>query len=89
MLLDHPWPGNVRELKNAVAHAFAVGCGSVRLSELRPSFGSRARRRRTKRDANLAPEHDAERIRRALQDSGDEIHRAAKLAGMSRATFGI
>ena len=41
----------------------------------------------TKRAADLAPEHDAERIRRALQDSGGDIHRAAKLVGMSRATF--
>ncbi|MGH8479041.1 MAG: helix-turn-helix domain-containing protein [Gammaproteobacteria bacterium] len=46
----------------------------------------RARARRTRRAANLAPEHDDERIRRALRYSGRATNRAAKLVGMSRAT---
>ena len=88
VLLDHPWPGNVRELKNVVEYAFAVGRGSeLRLSELPPEFREPRLAAPTQRAVNLAPEHDAERIRRALQDSGGDIHRAAKLVGMSRATF--
>jgi transcriptional regulator with PAS, ATPase and Fis domain len=90
VLLDHSWPGNVRELKNVVEYAFAVGRGTeLRLSELPPEF----REPRTppsvavKRNQRLSPEHQAERVRLALQETGGDIHRAAQLAGMSRATF--
>lgn len=88
VLLDHPWPGNVRELKNVVEYAFAVGRGpELRLSELPPEFREPHAPTPSKRAGRIAPEGDAERIRRALQDSGGEIDRAARLAGMSRATF--
>ncbi len=88
VLLDHPWPGNVRELKNVVEYAFAVGRGAeLRLSELPPEFREPYTPAPPRRDVRLAPEHEAQRIRRALQDSGGAIDQAARLAGMSRATF--
>ncbi|MFH0341166.1 MAG: helix-turn-helix domain-containing protein, partial [Chromatiales bacterium] len=90
LLLDHSWPGNVRELKNVIEYAFAVGRGAeLRLSELPPEF----REPRTpppvaiKRNERLSPEQQAQRVRLALQETGGDIHRAAQLAGMSRATF--
>lgn len=85
VFLDYGWPGNVRELKNIVEYAFAVGRGAeLRLDELPPEF----------REAPIptpAPpppaSSEAERLRQALQQSGGRIDEAARLLGMSRATF--
>ncbi len=88
VLLDHPWPGNVRELKNVVEYAFAVGRGSeLRLSELPPEFREPRAAPPHRSGGSAAPENEAERIRWALRESGGAIDRAARLAGMSRATF--
>jgi transcriptional regulator with PAS, ATPase and Fis domain len=85
-LLDHHWPGNVRELKNVVEYAFAVGRGpELRLSDLPPEF--REAPAPGPGGVGPTPEDEGERIRRALADSGGEIQKAARLAGMSRATF--
>jgi transcriptional regulator with PAS, ATPase and Fis domain len=90
-LLDYPWPGNVRELQNVIEYAFAVGRGSkLTLDDLPPEFreaqppslpadGGAVIRTRRRDEADL--------IREALQSSGGHLEEAARLAGMSRATF--
>jgi PAS domain S-box-containing protein len=84
-LLDYPWPGNVRELQNVVEYAFAVGRGdTLPLLNLPPEF----REERGPAVPAIAPGGDpAAAIREALRRSGGKIDEAARLLGMSRATF--
>ncbi|BBL71200.1 sigma-54 interaction domain-containing protein [Methylogaea oryzae] len=86
-LLDHPWPGNVRELKNVVEYAFAVGRGAeLRLDELPPEFREAAVPSASPLAARGAGD-EAERIRSALREAGGRVDEAARLLGVSRATF--
>ena len=89
VLLDYPWPGNVRELHNIVEYAFAVGRGTtLRLSELPPEFREpRAVDQQLRQSMPLSPEEETVAIRRALEQSKGMVTTAARLLGMSRATF--
>lgn len=86
LLLEHPWPGNVRELQNVVEYAFAVGRGeALRKEELPPEF--REDRLQPPTARTLAVTSEADRIREALKRAEGRIDDAARLLGMSRATF--
>jgi len=78
-LLDHRWPGNIRELMNVVRYAFAVGRGpELMLDELTPEL---------REPHNRRTGSEADRIRAALTESGGNIGEAARMLGVSRATF--
>lgn len=83
------WPGNVRELHNVVEYAFAVGRGTtLRLSELPPEFrGPRMVNQQIQPSAVLSTEEESAAIRQALEQSKGMVTTAARLLGMSRATF--
>lgn len=93
VLLDYAWPGNIRELHNVVEYAFAVGRGvTLRCSELPPEF----REPRVVETRFPAPPiitqpltagQEAAAIHQALEQSNGMITPAARLLGMSRATF--
>jgi len=95
ILLDYAWPGNIRELHNVIEYAFAVGRGvTLRCSELPPEFRE-SRITETRFSAQplstqpqlQTPEQEAAAIRQALETSHGKITPAARLLGMSRATF--
>jgi len=89
-LLDYAWPGNIRELHNVVEYAFAVGRGTtLRCSELPPEF-------REARNVELRPAvqpqvlsaaEESSVIRQALEQNNGQVSQAARMLGMSRATF--
>jgi transcriptional regulator with PAS, ATPase and Fis domain len=90
-LLDYAWPGNVRELQNVIEYTFAVGRGGeLNMEDLPPEFRettvqpAAAEDLLVKRSRRL---DEAELVREALQVSGGYLEQAARLAGMSRATF--
>lgn len=92
-LLDYAWPGNIRELHNVIEYAFAVGRGvTLRCSELPPEFRE-SRAVETRFSASelikqpLTADQEAIVIRQALEKSNGMITSAARLLGMSRATF--
>ncbi len=89
VLLDYAWPGNVRELHNVIEYAFAVGRGAVlQLSELPPEFReSKSQEPGSKIAAPLPAHQEADAIRDALARCNGMISPAARLLGMSRATF--
>ncbi len=95
ILLDYGWPGNIRELHNVIEYAFAVGRGvTLRCSELPPEFREprlmEARFTPPSFSPQLqpqTPEQEASAIRQALETSHGKITPAARLLGMSRATF--
>jgi PAS domain S-box-containing protein len=85
LMLDYRWPGNVRELQNAVQFAF-VRCGGKRITpeslplELRESQAECARR-------GPAKKLEVETVRTALERTGGNKSKAAKLMGVGRATL--
>jgi transcriptional regulator with PAS, ATPase and Fis domain len=85
LMLDYRWPGNVRELQNAVQFAF-VKCGGKRITpeslplELREAEGVCARR-------GPARKLEIETVRTALERTGGNKAKAAKLMGVGRATL--
>ncbi len=89
VLLDYSWPGNVRELHNVVEYAFAVGRGTtLRCSELPPEFREpRVANQRILQSVPLSVEEETAAIRQALVQSKGMVTVAARLLGMSRATF--
>ncbi|MDD1612985.1 MAG: sigma 54-interacting transcriptional regulator [Methylococcaceae bacterium] len=89
LLLDYHWPGNVRELQNVIEYAFAVGRGAtLRLVELPPEFSEpRMYTPATTPQPIRSPEQEKQAIGEALLQSHGRVTEAARLAGMSRATF--
>jgi transcriptional regulator with PAS, ATPase and Fis domain len=91
LLLDYHWPGNVRELHNVIEYAFAVGRGAtLRPTELPPEFTEAKVIAPTAAAKSLpmrSPEQEKQAISDALQQSRGRVNEAARLAGLSRATF--
>ena len=87
-MLDYEWPGNVRELRNALEAALVRAQGDVLRAEhlppeIRTAGASSAAGEREKSSAD----DEAERIRAALEQTGDNRSEAAELLGISRATL--
>ncbi len=92
VLLDYAWPGNIRELHNVIEYAFAVGRGTtLRLSELPPEFREPHSIEQASSSVRpslpLSPEEESVAIRQALAQCHGQVTAAARLLGMSRATF--
>jgi transcriptional regulator with PAS, ATPase and Fis domain len=91
LLLDYHWPGNVRELHNVIEYAFAVGRGTtLRPAELPPEFTEPKAivpDAAAKPSPPRSPEQEKLAIGEALRQSHGRVNEAARLAGMSRATF--
>jgi DNA-binding NtrC family response regulator len=85
VLLEYPWPGNVRELKNAVEFA-AIRCKHTRIqaADLPPEILESTSLRVLPR-GSLPDEKD--RVLAALKNAGGNRTLAARLLGISRATF--
>jgi DNA-binding NtrC family response regulator len=84
-LLDYAWPGNVRELKSAIEFAVIRCRGAVILAEdlppeLLPGAALRV-------DVHEGPYDDKQRLLAALEQVRGNRTAAARLLGMSRATF--
>lgn len=88
-LLDYAWPGNIRELHNVVEYAFAVGRGTtLRCSELPPEFREpRTVEPQPVQNTALSADEESAAIRQALEQSNGKVTQAARILGMSRATF--
>ncbi|MCI0542047.1 MAG: sigma-54 dependent transcriptional regulator [Verrucomicrobiales bacterium] len=85
LLGAYPWPGNVRELKNSIEFA-AIRCPgqTIQTSDLPPEIVAVAH------GANgppLSPEEEKARLREALEKADGNRSEAARLLGISRATF--
>ncbi len=86
LLMDYAWPGNVRELRNAIEFAAIRARGNVlAMQDLPPELIAYHGGAAAARAAAVADER--ERILTALQASKGRRGDAAKLLGVSRATF--
>ncbi len=86
LLLDYSWPGNVRELRNAIEFAVIRARGAVlQTHDLPPELITYHAGGGAARAAAVSDER--ERILTALQAAKGRRGQAAKLLGISRATF--
>lgn len=81
----YDWPGNIRELQHAIEHAFVMCRGEViSLEHLPPELQDFEQESSVE---EIDQEDDAARIIAALEKSGGNKSRAARLLGMSRRTI--
>lgn len=94
LLEGYPFLGNVRELRNVLSYAFAIGEGPILLpTDLPPELAQqRSIEEPVVAELSAAPASEAgsgeaARILRALERSGGNRARAAKILGLSRVTL--
>lgn len=84
LLLHYHWPGNVRELKTAVDHAVIHCRGQlIQAEHLPPELRQAGLPAKPVKSAEITHHH----LQKALEESGGNRTRAARLLGISRATF--
>jgi transcriptional regulator with PAS, ATPase and Fis domain len=86
-LFVHSWPGNVRELRSAINFgAMRSKNNLIAARDLPPEFRNMRRSAYTPHNIIL-PQDDVERIKAALAEARGNRTKAARLLGISRATF--
>ena len=84
-LLDYHWPGNVRELRNSIEYAVIRANGAIlQVDDLPPELRDL---QRSEFDLDHRLYDEKIKIMAALEQANDNRKEAAKLLGMSRATF--
>jgi two-component system response regulator HydG len=87
---SHDWPGNVRELENVLERACAMGNGpSITLSDLPINVTGKLPALKNERECRNQPLAEIERtsVLQAIEDSGGDKQKAARLLGISRTTL--
>jgi DNA-binding NtrC family response regulator len=91
LLISHDWPGNVRELRNVIDRASLLTSGDVIEPEHLPT--DKLLQSLPSRPIELALSGDSpderRRIQEAMDRSGGNQTKAAKLLGVSRRTLGL
>jgi DNA-binding NtrC family response regulator len=88
-LLSYDWPGNVRELENCVQRAVSLGSGKfIEIQDLPSAMLYRmARKSSSPPDFGTLQALEQQAIRQALQATGGDRARAAKLLGIGKTTI--
>jgi len=88
-LMSYDWPGNVRELENCVQRAVSLGSGTFIQMEDLPSamLYHLARKSGSRGDLSTLQALEQQAIREALQLTGGDRVRAAKLLGIGKTTI--
>jgi DNA-binding NtrC family response regulator len=86
-LMSYDWPGNVRELENCVQRALALGTGpEIQVRDLPSNLVYAMQNESGKRRFSTLREIERDAIRQALEMSGGDRLRAAKLLGIGKTT---
>ena len=86
--MDYPWPGNVRELQHVLEYTFVLCNKSIITKDFLPSdiphgnIGSRVKVNPSKNKKR----HDKQTVLQALEKSGWNRSKAARLLGVNRRT---
>jgi DNA-binding NtrC family response regulator len=92
VLRAHPWPGNVRQLRNAMERAVVMADGEVLLPQHLPGDILHPQAPRASEEPGEMPlvtleEMEKRMIRRALQETHDNLTMAAEKLGIHRNTL--
>jgi len=89
ILMNHEWPGNVRELENALEHALVLSRGGViEADHFPPEVGGNTdRHQMDSADPGSGTLPEKEMIAAALERTGWNRTRAARLLGIDRSTL--
>jgi DNA-binding NtrC family response regulator len=86
-LMSYDWPGNVRELENCIQRALALGSGpEIEVRDLPSNLLYAMQNETGKRRFSTLREIERDAIRQALEISGGDRLRAAKLLGIGKTT---
>jgi DNA-binding NtrC family response regulator len=88
-LMSYDWPGNVRELENCIQRAVSLGSGTfIQMQDL-PSamLYHLARKSSSRQDLGTLQALEQQAIRQALQATGGDRVRAAKILGIGKTTI--
>jgi two-component system response regulator HydG len=86
-LMSYEWPGNVRELENCIQRALALGSGpEIQVRDLPSSLLYAMQNESGKRRFSTLREIERDAIRQALEMTGGDRLRAAKLLGIGKTT---
>jgi DNA-binding NtrC family response regulator len=88
-MMSYDWPGNVRELENCIQRAVSLGSGAfIQMQDL-PSamLYHLARQSSSRQDLTSLQALEQQAIRQALQATGGDRVRAAKLLGIGKTTI--
>ncbi len=88
-LMSYDWPGNVRELENCIQHAVSLGSGPFIQTQDLPStmLYHLARKSASRADLSTLQALEQQAIRQALQATGGDRVRAARLLGIGKTTI--
>jgi DNA-binding NtrC family response regulator len=88
-LMGYDWPGNIRELENCIQRAVSLGSGTFIQMEDLPSamLYHLVRKSSSRLDMNTLQALERQAIRQALQTTGGDRVRAAKLLGIGKTTI--
>jgi two-component system response regulator AtoC len=94
-LADYPWPGNIRELENAIERIVILSSGDeIGLADLPAEVRAGVAPSSARTHAFELPEDgidleevEMEFLRQALERSGSNVSKAAKLVGLTPKTF--
>ena len=86
-LMSYDWPGNVRELENCIQRALALGAPpEIQVSDLPSNLVYGMQNESGKRRFSTLREIERDAIRQALEVSGGDRLRAARLLGIGKTT---
>ena len=86
-LMSYDWPGNVRELENCIQRALALGSPpDIQVRDLPSSLLYAMQNENGKQRFSTLREMERDAIRRALEITGGDRLRAAKLLGIGKTT---
>lgn len=88
-LMSYDWPGNVRELENCIQRAVSLGSGAfIQMQDLPTAMLYHvARKSSSRQDLGTLQALEQQAIRQALQATGGDRVRAAKLLGIGKTTI--
>jgi DNA-binding NtrC family response regulator len=87
-LMQYDWPGNVRELENSIQRAVALSSGArLDVKDLPSTLVYRTESRSSARDTARLQELERKAITEALEATGGDRARAAKLLGIGKTTI--
>jgi DNA-binding NtrC family response regulator len=87
-LMQYDWPGNVRELENSIQRAVALSSGPrLDVEDLPSTLVYRTESRSAARDTARLQELERKAITEALEATGGDRARAAKILGIGKTTI--